>query len=81
MGELLGSLSFTTLIHNYGKLQSRVTSMVKNLASSMSTATPGKFLLLQFAMAQASQIGESISNVLAQVNTTISSAIKNQRSQ
>ena len=74
-----GSISFHTLIQKYINLQSQVTSLVRSVASKMSTATPGKFLLLQFAMSQVTQIGDSISNMLAQVNTVISNAIKNQR--
>jgi hypothetical protein len=74
-----GSISFHTLIQKYINLQSQVTSLVRSVASRMSTATPGKFLLLQFAMSQVTQIGDSISNMLAQVNTVISNAIKNQR--
>ncbi len=75
------TISFNTLISKYIKLQSRVTSMVRNVASQISAATPGKFLLLQFAMSQVTQIGDSISNMLAQVNSVISNAIKNQRTQ
>ena len=75
------TISFTTLINKYMKLQSSVTSMVRNVASRISSATPGKFLLLQFAMSQVTQVGESISNMLAQVNSVISNAIKNQRTQ
>jgi hypothetical protein len=73
------SITFHTLIQKYVNLQSQVTSLVRSVASRMSTATPGKFLLLQFAMSQVTQIGDSISNMLAQVNTVISNAIKNQR--
>lgn len=75
------TISFHTLIKNYIHLQSQVTSMVRNVASNISAATPGKFLLLQFAMSQVTQIGDSISNMLAQVNSVISNAIKNQRTQ
>lgn len=75
------TISFYTLINKYMKMQSAVTSMVRSVASKMSSATPGKFLLLQFAMSQVTQIGESISNLLAQVNSVISKAISNQRTQ
>ncbi len=75
------SITFSTLISKYQKLQSAVTSMVRSVASRMSAATPGKFLLLQFAMSQVTQIGESISNMLSQVNTVISNAIRNQKTQ
>lgn len=73
------TISFKTLINKYVQMQSAVTSMVRAVASKMSSATPGKFLLIQFAMAQVTQIGDSISNLLAQVNSVISNAIKNQR--
>lgn len=73
------SLSFKTLIGQYIKVQSRVVSMVRYLSSSMSQATPGRFLLLQFAMSQVTQIGESISNLIAQVNSMIKNAVSNQR--
>ena len=76
-----GTISFNTLIAKYINMQSAVTSMVRSVASRMSAATPGKFLLLQFAMAQVAQIGESISNMLSQVNIVISHAIQNQKTQ
>ena len=75
------TISFTTLIKQYMVLQSTVMSQVRAVASKISSATPGKFLLLQFAMSQVTQIGDSISNLLAQVNSVISNAIKNQRTQ
>jgi len=46
----------------------------------MSSATPGKFLMIQFAMANVAQVGESISNLLSQVNSVIGNAIRNQKS-
>lgn len=75
------SLSFTTLIQAYKNLQSTLVRQVRNLASSMSTATPGSFILLQFQMSQVTQIGESISNLISQVNSVINSAIRNQKPQ
>ena len=74
------TLSFTTLIKNYAKLQSQVVSAVRNISSSTSSATPGKFLLLQFQMSQVTQIGESISNMISQVMSVINNAIRNQKS-
>jgi len=72
-------LKFQSLISAYVKVQDRVVSMVKHLASTMSQATPGRFLLLQFAMSQVTQIGDSISNLIAQVNSMIKNAVSNQR--
>jgi len=74
-----GTLSFRTLINRYISMQSHVTSMVRSVASNMSSATPGKFLMIQFAMANVAQVGESISNLLSQVNSVIGNAIRNQK--
>ena len=77
--NLWASIGFRTLISQYVKLQSAVVSMVRKVASKMSSATPGKFLLLQFSMSQVTQIGDSISNVLYQVNSMINNAVRNQK--
>ena len=76
-----GSISFSKLISGYIKLQSKVVSQVKHLASKISQATPGKFLLVQFSMSQVTQIGESISNMITQVNKVINMAVNNQKGQ
>lgn len=75
------TLSFGSLISAYKKLQSGLVKQVKALASKMSQATPGSFILLQFQMSQVTQIGESISNLISQVNSVISNAIRNQKTQ
>lgn len=74
------SLSFMTLIKAYQKVQSRLVIQVRTLASNMSTATPGKFILIQFQMSNVTQIGESISNLIGQVNKVINNAVSNQQS-
>lgn len=80
MGESQwATLSFSTLIKQYVNLQSAVLQQVKAVASRISSATPGKFLLLQFAMSQVTQIGESISNLISQVNSMINNAVRNQK--
>ncbi len=76
-----GTITFSTMIKAYIKLQSKVVSAVRNVASNISQATPGRFLLLQFQMSQVSQIGESISNIIGQVMSVINNSIRNQRSQ
>lgn len=73
------TLSFQTLIQKYMELQSTVVSQVRNVASQISAATPGKFLLLQFSMAQVTQIGDSISNLISQVNSMIKNSVANMR--
>ena len=71
------TITFATLIKQYVKLQSQVISQVRTVASSISAATPGKFLLMQFSMSQVSQVGESISNLVATVNTMIGAVVRN----
>lgn len=80
MANLWASIGFGSLISGYAKLQSQVVSMIKTVASSMSSATPGKFLLLQFMMSQVTQVGDSVSNLLSQVNSMINNAVRNQKS-
>lgn len=76
-----GTITFSTLIKQYIMLQSKVVSAVRAVASRISQATPGKFLLLQFQMGQVTQIGESISNLVSQIQASIMSSIRNQKSQ
>ena len=74
------SLSFTSLISNYSKIQSQLMVQVKAVSSNISSATPGKFLLLQFGMSQVTQIGDSLSNLIGQVQSVINNAVRNQKS-
>ena len=74
------SLTFYTLIKKYSALQAEVVSQVRNVASRLSAATPGKFLLLQFSMSQVTQVGDSISNLISQVNSMINNSVRNQKS-
>lgn len=74
-------LSFKTLIEGYITAQKALVEKVRTLADKSSQATPGKFLLLQFQMSQITQIGESISNLVAQVNTILMNSIRNQKTQ
>lgn len=82
MGESnWATLSFNTMIKQYIKLQSAVVSQVRTVASKISAATPGKFLLLQFAMSQVTQIGDSISNLISTVQSAINRMVQNQKTQ
>jgi hypothetical protein len=81
MGETQwATISFSTMIKQYMRLQSQVISQVRAVASHISSATPGKFLLLQFSMSQVTQIGESISNLISQVQAVINNMVRNQKS-
>lgn len=75
-----GTITFSTLIKQYIVLQSKVVSAVRAVASKISQATPGKFLLLQFQMGQVTQIGESISNLISQIQSVINMSVRNQKS-
>ena len=79
--DLSAAISFTSLISAYKKLQSQLVRSVKSLASKMCQATPGSFILLQFQMSNVTQMGQSISNLISQVNKVISNAVSNHRTQ
>jgi len=74
-------LSLSDLIVAYASLQNQVLDQINSLASSMSTADPGEFLLAQFGMSQVNQIGQTISNMIYQVNSVIMNTIRNQKVQ
>jgi hypothetical protein len=73
------TLSFGSLINQYKNIQSTLVQQVKQLASRASLATPGRFLLVQFQMSQVTQIGDSISNLISQVQSMINNAVRNQK--
>jgi len=75
------TLSFGSLINQYKNIQSSLVVQVKQLASRASLATPGRFLLVQFQMSQVTQIGDSISNLISQVQSMINASVRNQKSQ
>lgn len=75
------SLTFGSLINTYKNIQSSLVVQVKQLASRASLATPGRFLLVQFQMSQVTQIGDSISNLISQVQSMINAAVRNQKAQ
>lgn len=79
MNPMWGTITFKSLISSYTRLQSKIVADVRRIASSMSQATPGKFLLLQFGMSQVTQVGESISNLISQVSAMIMNAVRNQK--
>jgi hypothetical protein len=74
-------INFSCLIKQYETLQKNLTNQVKRLGSISSTTNPGTFILIQFQMSQVTQVGESISTMIANVNSLISKAISNSRTQ
>ena len=76
-----GVLSFKTIIAKYNTLQDNLKTQINALASKMSQANPGAFILLQFQMSQVTQVGDSISNLISQVNSVINMSIRNQKPQ
>ena len=73
------TLSFGSLINQYKNIQSQLVQQVKALASRASIATPGRFLLVQLQMSQVTQIGDSISNLISQVQSMINNSVRNQK--
>jgi hypothetical protein len=77
--DIWATLSFGSLMAQYIKVQSQLVLQIKSLAANPSIATPGKFLLLQFQMSQVTQIGDSISNLVNQVQSMIMNSVRNQK--
>lgn len=76
----MATIGLTKLMQAYSGLQSQVMAQVSAAASNISSTQPGQFLLLQFMMSTVSQVGQSISNLLSQVQTMIARAVQNQKS-
>lgn len=82
MGEFSEyDISFKKLIQRYKIAQSQLKKQVEQLAAGSGNMNPAQFLMLQFTMSQVTQVGESISNVIAQINSIINSTVRNQKSQ
>lgn len=73
------TLSFSSLISAYAKIQSSLVSQIRYLATNISSANPGSFILLQFQMGQVTQIGETISNLISNINSMIATMVRNQK--
>ena len=78
--DSLGTVNFSSLINQYVNLQGRVESEVNQLAGKDDEMSPGKFLLVQFKMSKVVQVGESISNLISQIQSVINMAVRNQKS-
>lgn len=72
-------LSLEQLLKSYNKINANLTQKLSQVAANVSTVSPGQFLLLQMQTSQLAQIGESISNIIAQANAIIKNTIQNQR--
>ena len=71
--------SFQQMIGLYANMQSTVGVKMNAIAAATSNVTPGAFLMLQFQMSQATQIGESISNLMSQVQAIVKNSVGNIR--
>ncbi len=69
-------IDISKMLSQYNVLLKSVANLVA-CASNSSNAQPGKFLLIQFQLSQATQIGDSISNLLSSLNSCASNAIRN----
>jgi hypothetical protein len=76
----IATLSLTTLMKAYSQLQSTTMAQVAASACNISNAQPGQFLMLQFMMSTVSQVGQSISNLVSQVQSMVNNSVRNQKS-
>ena len=76
----MATINLTGLMKAYSQLQSQVMQQVAASACNISSAQPGQFLMLQFMMSSVSQVGQSISNLVSQVQGLINNSVRNQKS-
>lgn len=76
-----GIIGFTEIMAQYIKRQEKVVSLMSSLGGTSSQIQPGKFIMLQFAMSQVAQIGQSVSNVVSTITSVISNAVRNLKTQ
>ncbi len=82
MSDTGPTLSFSTLIQGFNNLQYNVIKKVKSLANQSATKTNvASFMLVQFMMSKVSQIGDSLSNLIATFNSSVMATVRNQRAQ
>ena len=74
------TLSLTKMMSAYSNLQASVMTQVEASACNISSTNPGQFLVLQFMMSTVSQVGQSISNLVSQVQSLVNNAVRNQKS-
>lgn len=79
MDKKMATLSLSSLMQAYSNLQSSVMVQVQAAACNISNAQPGQFLMLQFAMGTVSQVGQSMSNLVSQVQSILTTAVRNQK--
>lgn len=76
----MATINLSGLMASYSHLQSTVMAQVAASACNITQAQPGQFLMLQFMMSTVSQVGQSISNLVSQVQGLINNSVRNQKS-
>lgn len=71
------NIDFKQLISKYKAMQSKVMSQLNSLRATGSGVSPTDFLWIQFKVTQLSQVGDSISNIVSQINSMINNSIRN----
>lgn len=69
-------LDIGSFIGIYASLQSQVADAISK-ASASSTASPAKFLAIQFQMSMVTQVGDAISNMMSSIQSLGNTAIRN----
>ena len=72
-------IDFTDLIANFKSMEQAVAAKIQSLSKAGDKSDPGTFLLVQFMMSQATQVGDAISNLMYQINSMIAKSIQNQK--
>lgn len=73
------SLDLNQLLTSYNTFNQMVQDQLQQIAKDPNTVSPGQFLQLQMQTSSLAQIGESISNIIANANSVVKNAVQNQR--
>jgi len=72
--------NLSDLLKYYNQLNSNLESSLKTITDNANNETnPGQFLQLQMQTSSLAQVGESISNIIANANSVIKNAVQSQR--
>lgn len=74
-------IGFKSIMQKYIARQQQVVNLMDSLGGTASQIQPGKFIMLQFAMSQVAQIGQSVSNVVSTITSVITNAVRNLKTQ
>jgi F0F1-type ATP synthase membrane subunit b/b' len=75
------NINLNDLLQSYDKLNDALKTNLENISKNtdQNNTNPGQFLQLQMQTSSLAQVGESISNIIANANSVIKNTVQSQR--